>query len=375
MAVNINDITSILDGGDTPNTSNEENVNDITDPQKIEDAEELIDEGEEEYDENGDPIEYDEVDEEEGEEEEELPEADEDSDADDSDQEDESEEQDYFPETLEDLFEAFDGADDKVKSITVAKKKNGDPVSLEQVLANWEISEAATRKSQEATELKRKLEQDSTNFYKNAQSKLDQQESILNALEELWINQGKEELEELRKTNPGEYAARKAELVEQKEQLEVVKGSVTKEREELQKEQAEKYKEFIQEKVSYEQRELLNKIPEWKDEKVYKEEGQKVFDHLLSAGYTKDELSQLSDHRAMILARDAMRYRNLQSKVDTKKKRVVKKPKPIRGSAASAQERKTERIKANRFKRAATSKDNKVKRGAIADLLNMQGIG
>ena len=62
-------------------------------------------------------------------------------------------EEELFPEDLSQLAEAFEVDPDKIKGIKVATKKDGTPVSLDQVLANWDVSEAVGRKSQELSQM------------------------------------------------------------------------------------------------------------------------------------------------------------------------------------------------------------------------------
>lgn len=58
---------------------------------------------------------------------------------------------------------------------------------------------------------------------------------------------------------------------------------------------------------------LVEAIPAWKDSKVRTQESADIAVYLQSLGYTPQELNDLNDHRAMLVARDAAKYRQLQA--------------------------------------------------------------
>lgn len=58
---------------------------------------------------------------------------------------------------------------------------------------------------------------------------------------------------------------------------------------------------------------LREKLPEWNDPQIAKAEQELVAGYLLEQGYRQDELAELFDHRALIIARDAAKYRQLQA--------------------------------------------------------------
>jgi hypothetical protein len=62
-----------------------------------------------------------------------------------------------------------------------------------------------------------------------------------------------------------------------------------------------------------EQQKLQEKLPEWRDPKVRDAETHAIAKTLLDAGYSQEELGTLADHRALLIARDAMRWRTQQA--------------------------------------------------------------
>lgn len=81
---------------------------------------------------------------------------------------------------------------------------------------------------------------------------------------------------------------------------------------------------------------LVNACPEWKSDAVAVKEKQAIAADLLARGYTQADIQGLSDHKAVLLARDAMLYRQMKAANNTAEKQVRQAPKIIKpGSTAS----------------------------------------
>lgn len=81
---------------------------------------------------------------------------------------------------------------------------------------------------------------------------------------------------------------------------------------------------------------LLNAVPEWNNEAVATKEKQAIFADLKARGYTERDIQGLSDHKAVLLARDAMLYRQGKAASTVAEKQVRAAPKIIKpGSTAS----------------------------------------
>ncbi len=81
--------------------------------------------------------------------------------------------------------------------------------------------------------------------------------------------------------------------------------------------------------LSKQQEELLAKLPDWKDESKAKAEKARITAFLKEQGYNDSEVGQLSDHRAVLLARDAMLYREMVSKAQAAAKKVQAAPQKV----------------------------------------------
>lgn len=70
-----------------------------------------------------------------------------------------------------------------------------------------------------------------------------------------------------------------------------------------------------------EREKLHEKLPEWREAKVRNQEQTAIASYLRDMGYSDAELGELMDHRALLIARDAMKFRaqkQVQSKQTTK---------------------------------------------------------
>lgn len=91
--------------------------------------------------------------------------------------------------------------------------------------------------------------------------------------------------------------------------------------------------EFVAEK----QEELLNLIPEWRDHGKQSTEAAMVSSLLQSHGYTTEEIQSLYDPRAVVVARKAALYDQLQQAKAKKAPPPVSTAKPVKATAQSGE--------------------------------------
>lgn len=87
-----------------------------------------------------------------------------------------------------------------------------------------------------------------------------------------------------------------------------------------------------------EQRDLLSqKIPEWSDPAKASAEQKQIAEYALSLGYDAKELSELFDHRALLVLRDAARYAQAAAAKETAKAKQVTTPPNVQKPGAAKQ--------------------------------------
>jgi len=123
----------------------------------------------------------------------------------------------------------------------------------------------------------------------------------------------------------------------------------------------------LQERLVVEQNLVLERIPEWADRDLQANEQRKLVEFGREIGFSDDELNTLYDHRALVVLRDAMRYRELTNgdKITAAKSKI--------GSVKGGNQETSRRVRSRQVKakRAQLRKTGKVDDAAalFADIL------
>ena len=123
----------------------------------------------------------------------------------------------------------------------------------------------------------------------------------------------------------------------------------------------------LQERLVVEQNLVLERIPEWADGDLQANEQRKLVEFGREIGFSDDELNTLYDHRALVVLRDAMRYRELTNgdKITAAKSKI--------GSVKGGNQETSRRVRSRQVKakRAQLRKTGKVDDAAalFADIL------
>jgi ribosomal protein S17 len=81
-----------------------------------------------------------------------------------------------------------------------------------------------------------------------------------------------------------------------------------------------------QEKLAYEAEQLIANLPAWKDPVKAQAEKTAIAKHLIERGFSPEMVSSLDDHKQVVLAREAMLYRQMMAKAKETTKAVEKLP-------------------------------------------------
>lgn len=130
-------------------------------------------------------------------------------------------------------------------------------------------------------------------------------------------------------------------LKEQRDQLREVKAQRIQEfqakREQFQASQAQAARQVF----ASEQAALLSKLPEWRDSEVATKEQKSIATQLATSyGFNEAEIAGLVDHRMLLVARDAMKWRELQASKPAVQKQVRQAPPVVKPGVAQSAELK-----------------------------------
>jgi len=120
--------------------------------------------------------------------------------------------------------------------------------------------------------------------------------------------------------------------------------------------------------LQQERQALLQAVPEWSDSAKADAEKKAIHADLKARGYSDRDIQGLSDHKAVLLARDAMLYRQQQAAKQTTEKLVRAAPKIIQPGASGQSNRKATAIQKLRSEVRQTGS-----RQSVADYLLATG--
>ena len=245
----------------------------------------------------------------------------------------EQEAQDTEAEQTDDAPEGEEDSADDEETVTI--EVDGKPVTMTKA----ELAEAYksglrqsdyTRKTMEAAETRRAADaeiQKAREERATFAQKLQQQEAVLNASlqEQSQINWN-----QLLEADPVEYLKQQHLFQQRQAALQQTQQEQQALYQQAQAEQQANVQKFLQEQ----QDQLLAKLPEWKDEGKAKAEKQAIREFLKSSGYSDDEISQAADHRMIVIAREAMKFRDTMAKAKAAAKKVENLPKKVVSSGS-----------------------------------------
>lgn len=127
----------------------------------------------------------------------------------------------------------------------------------------------------------------------------------------------------LRTSDPGQWAALSFQFEQEKNQLAQIRQAAAVKWDNAKRELAEAEQARERELLTQELQQLPQLVPEWKDPARWESERTQIAHFLLSQGFTSEEISR-ARLKTVLLARDAMKYREMTAKAKTEAKRVFK---------------------------------------------------
>ena len=250
------------------------------------------------------------------------------------DQEPDAEEPESNQYTVEDLADALEMTpEDFLAAIKVKAKVSGDvkELTLGELQKGYQREADYTRKTQELAEQRKATEAYIAQQREAFTAQQTELSSLIQATEQNLNGQyANVNWEQLRAEDPAEYAARIQDYQLRQNQLQQWKQHGTAQWNQYQQQlQAEQQQRF-QQQVEQANEVLTQKMPEWADEVKRTEEQKAISEYLMTNGYRPEELSNLADHRALLLAHKAMMYDRMEAQGKVIEKKVKKLPKMLK---------------------------------------------
>lgn len=273
--------------------------------------------------------------------------------------------------TIYELAEALEqDPEDFLSSIKARVKVNGEEseVSLSEALKGYQLEADYRRKTAELADQRREAEQAREEINRQAHEYQDRMSDLSMtadlATQTLMAEYNGIDWNRLREEDQTEYLIRQQDYNARMNQIQQAKQAMA-------QQAAEVHQKQISEILPKELNAVRRAIPEWDNEDTMKAEQKQVSEYLITSGYSKDEIANLYDHKAVVIARKAMLYDMAKSKHNTQSepgKKVVKKVTKILKSGARKQATtvKEESIKKARQRLKKTGKTE----DAVATLLS-----
>lgn len=219
--------------------------------------------------------------------------------------EEESEESEETEES-DDSEEESEGTDDQRITLEI----DGKPVeiTLDELKKGYSREADYTRKTQALAETRKAVEVE----IQQTRAEREQYAGTLQKLEAALLEFAPAEpnWEQLRKENPGEFAAQWAE----KQQRDLDLAAVQAERQKLEIQQSAEREAEFQAYLDGQKNALIEAIPEWRDSEKAGTEKKALMDYAKGLGFSDEDLGSVYDHRLILLLRKSAKYDELTTK-------------------------------------------------------------
>ena len=153
------------------------------------------------------------------------------------------------------------------------------------------------------------------------------------------------EMQQLATDDPAKYLSKLAEYNTLNRRLQEAQAS----REKVVKQFAESQQRYQSETLARERESLLKAIPDWRDEAKFKQAKSRIVAYMAERGFSEQEIGSLMDHRALLVAYDAARFRESQKALKASAKQLGQKPQVAKpGASVSKAQAGDEQAKALR---------------------------
>ncbi|HVI55483.1 MAG TPA: hypothetical protein VM621_10585 [Luteibacter sp.] len=244
----------------------------------------------------------------------------------------------------------------KAKKVKVSIQGEEHEITLEEAINGYQRQQDYTRKTQEAAELTRAAQAERAQVKQELESRVNSLNVLGAALYQEYVGD-QAKLAGLLETDPHGYLRVK----EQMAQRQALLGQIEAHRQATQEYAINEQAKARAESLRLAEETLLDRLPEWKDPGKRKAESTDIANALVDAGYTHDELKELIDPRALIVARKAALWDKAQA-AKAKATEVTKPPaipaKPVKPGTAGKPEKSAGAMKAaDNYRRNPNSLD------------------
>ena len=268
--------------------------------------------------------------------------------------EEESEEEEE-PEGEEESEETEGEEEEELYAVTV----NGEEVavSLDELLSGYSRQSDYTRKTQEVANDRKQMEALQQQYNSEVYQIQQERQQYMDALTNIIAGQGSEiekfsniNWDELREQDPIEYVTTREQYREAQERIQ----SMQYQQAQTAQVQQAQMNQARHQMLKVERGKLVEALPEWDQPGTQKELADTLQTYAKTQGFTQEELTELIDHRSILVLLKAHKYDQLQNS-DVKSKKLKNKPKVIRSGTGTTSKGTTKSKRAAKMKRLQSS--------------------
>ena len=267
-------------------------------------------------------------------------------------EEDESSEEE--PEESEDE-EGTDDQSEEEEDLLYAVTVNGEEqeVTLDELLKGYSRQSDYTRKTQEISEQRKQADAAVRQHLAEVGQIRNERQQYMHTLQNIIDNSGQQfdqfidvDWDTLKETNPIEYVTKREEYREVQERI----SSLQQQQHAVAQKQAQDATTLHARTLNQEHHRLVEVLPEWGDPEKQRELGVEIRDYARTQGFADKEISDLIDHRSVLVLRKSMLYDKLNAS-DIKSKKLKNKPRVVRSGKGASKSTEKRSIRAKSMKR------------------------
>jgi len=210
---------------------------------------------------------------------------------------------------------------------------------LADLVKSYQLEGHLNKRNMEVVEREKSLKAQQADLDSQHSAKLQQAEDLTAlALQQLTGEFNSINWQELRATDPGEYAARQAEYQQRH-------SNISQKLQQVQEQRSYVDPEKMQQVLKEENVKLVDYIPAWSDPEIAAKEKGKVADYAMKQGYSQAQISKIYSASDVSMLYKAMKYDELQQAKPTIKQKIVKAPKFVKaGQGVTAIDRASRKV-------------------------------
>jgi hypothetical protein len=237
---------------------------------------------------------------------------------------------DEVEESTDEVEEVEESEEEEFDNPTYLVKASGEEreVTLDELIKSYQLGSDYTKKTQEVAEQRKAVEAERA-AVEEAKQVRDTYSQRLQSLEFMLQQQNTEtpeDMQKLKENDPIGYAVKIAEIAENKEKL----AAIRIEQDRIAQQQQVEYSNQLRQRVSEEAQKLSQVLPEFSDKTKGEQIRSEIRTYGKAAGFTDEELSQVYDHRHVLVLYKAAQYDKLQKSKPQITKKVAEAPKMVK---------------------------------------------